>query len=405
MQSNFILTRTRSIFLWSRLINIPFWTFFNMLFVILYKDLHATPLQITIILALKPAASLFSPYWSTWIYQRQDRLVSNLVWANVLKYLPFLFFPWIANVWLFIFSFGFYMIFVRGVVPAWMEIIKLNVNGKERERLLGFSSLVDYLGSAILPIGLGWVLDSYPGSWRWFFFGTAWIGIISTLFLLFLPVNSIKRNTLPFSLRGTVLKPWKETWALLLRRPDFARFQIGYMLGGGALMMIHSILPTVFVDHLHLSYQEIFFAISICKGIGFALSTPYWVRRYREINIYHLCALVTLVTGFFPLILLFSNVHVWGVYLAYFLYGVMQAGSELSWHMSGPYFAGKEDSSCYSGTNVLAVGLRGCIAPAIGTYLYTATNSYVVLLFACGLCLLATERLRFFGKMESLSQK
>ena len=164
-QTGNFLAKTRSAFLWTRLLNIPFWVIFNMLPIILYKDLHATPFQITAIIALKPIASLFSPYWSISVSQRQDRLVSNLVWANILKFLPFLFFPWLDNPWLFVLAFGFYMMFVRGVIPSWMEIIKLNIQGTAREKVFAFGSAMDYVISAILPLAFGWVLDDYHNSW------------------------------------------------------------------------------------------------------------------------------------------------------------------------------------------------------------------------------------------------
>src|SRR5271167_2586477 len=94
----------------------------HLLSVILYKNMHITPLQITLIITLKPLSALFAPYWSQWIYKRPDRIISNLVWGNVLRYLPFLFVPWIDSGWIIIAAFAFYMMFYRGVIPTWMEL-------------------------------------------------------------------------------------------------------------------------------------------------------------------------------------------------------------------------------------------------------------------------------------------
>ena len=84
-------SKTRAAFLWTRILNVPFWVIFNILYIILFKELGASPLQITAIIALKPAASLLSPYWSALVHQRQDRLLSNLVWANIIKFIPIFF--------------------------------------------------------------------------------------------------------------------------------------------------------------------------------------------------------------------------------------------------------------------------------------------------------------------------
>lgn len=400
-ETQYFFERTRSAFLWTRLLNIPFWAIFNTLVIILYKDLHATPLQITVLVALKPVAALFSPYWSTLINKRPDRLVANLIWANILKFLPFLFFPWIHNNWVFVLSFGFFMIFARGVIPAWMEIIKRNIGGTARERTFAFGSLVDYIGSAILPLGFGWILDDYDQSWRWIFFATAFIGIVSTLFLYRIPItHSIKAESEPRVQFGwsQIVKPWRESWELLKSRPDFARFQIGFMFGGAGLMIYQTTLPYFYVDVLDLSYTKILLAITVCKAIGYAVSTPAWVRAFDKVNIFTFCSVVTLTAAVFPLLLLSSVSFIGFLYLAYIIFGVMQAGSELGWHMSGPTFAKEEDSSVFSGTNVLTVGIRGCIAPALGTLIYMSTNSIVVMLTASFLCLIACERMRHYAK-------
>lgn len=371
-----------------------------MLFIILYKELHATPFQITAIIVLKPMASLFSPYWSAWVEKRQDRLVSNIVWANILKYVPFLCFPWFHNVWWCIFSFGFYMVFLRGVTPAWMEIIKLNIQGKTRERVFAIGSTIDYFGGAVLPVTFGWILDDYSGSWSWIFFATACVGILSTLLLAYIPLNSEINsvNTASFNFKNAIVKPWKSSWTLMKERPDFGKFQVGFMLGGSALMMMHTVLPVYFVDVLELSYKEIMFAIALCKGVAFALTSPFWVRLFHKINIYNFCSIVTFFAALFPLILFCGYFHISAPYIAYIIYGTMQAGSELSWNMSGPYFAKNFESSSYSSLNVLTVGIRGCVAPVLGTVIGSFTNSTTVMAIAFVLCLIASERMRSYGK-------
>ena len=391
---------TRSVYLWSRLLNTPFWTIYNMLFIIVYKELHASPWQITMMIAVKPLAALFAPYWSQKIYDKPEHLKANLVYANVLKYAPFLLFPWLDGIWFFILSFGLYMVFLRGTIPAWMEIIRRNVQGSAREKVFAVGSVVDYLGSAVLPISLGWVLDDYAGSWRWIFFVTAILGASSTFLLLFLPGDGALPKQERRKFREHLLGPWKESIALLKRRPDFARFQVGFMLGGSALIMMQTILPMFFVDTLNLSYTEIMLAVALCKGIGFALSSPFWVKLFHKINIFKFSGFVTFAAALFPVVLLFGYFHLTAVYLAWLIYGMMQAGSELSWNLSGPYFAKENNSAPYSGTNILTVGVRGCYAPFLGSLLYSLTNSATVMFAASGLCILATLYMNHYAQKE-----
>lgn len=393
--------QTRTAFLWTRLLNIPFWAIFNMLPIILYKDLQATPWQITAMVAIKPISALFASYWGMPVSQRQDRLVPNLVWANILKFLPFLCFPLLTNNWLFVLSFGFYMTFVRGVIPAWMEIIKLNVQGTARERVFAIGSVMDYLGGLILPLMFGWIFDDYPGIWRWAFFATAILGILSTFLLYRIPISKMKLPEPPANaptLQENILKPWKESYDLLKRRVDFANYQLGFMFGGFAVMMIQTTLPAFFVSTLNLSYSKIFFAAAICKGIGFAVTSPWWVKWFDKIDIFRFSSWVTGIWALFPILLICAQFDIAWLYVAYLLYGATQAGSELSWHLSGPHFAKNEDSSIYSTVNVLTVGIRGCIAPLFGSLLYTATNSTTVMVVSVFFYMVATVYLRKSSK-------
>ena len=67
--------QTRMAYIWSHLLNAPFWAIYNMLPFILYKDLHATSWQIGAMITLKPVVSLFSMYWSSLVIRRPDRLL------------------------------------------------------------------------------------------------------------------------------------------------------------------------------------------------------------------------------------------------------------------------------------------------------------------------------------------
>lgn len=391
-----LLKITRSAFLWNRMMSMPFWAMLNVLSFILYKEMHISGWEVMIVVALKPISALIAPYWSQLVYQRHDRLVTNLVWANIIRYLPFLFFPWVKSYWFMIIASSIYMILYRGTVPAWMEVFKRNIPEMSRERIFAYGTAVDYLGSAVLPVLLGMLMDGYSESWRWIFACSALVGLVSTFFLWKIPTSILKIDLSVSEeslLKKQIIKPWKESWQLIKARPDFAHFQIGFMFGGAGLMIMQPVFPLFFVDVLKLSFTEMMLAIAVCKGIGYAATSPVWVRIFRKLDIFSFSGLVTMTAAVFPVILLGAQYHLFWLFLAYIVYGIMQAGSELSWHMSGPIFAKEEDSSVYSGTNVLSVGIRGCFAPFLGELLYSFTNSTVVILFGGFLCLYATRHL------------
>jgi len=155
-------------------------------------------------------------------------------------------------------------------------------------------------------------------------------------------------------------------------------------------MIMQPALPQFFIDKLHLTFTEMGLAIALCKGMGVALTSSFWTRLFRKFNIFQLSALVTFFATLFPFFLLATSFHLFLFYLAYVFYGIMQAGSELSWHMSGLVFAQEKDSSIFSITNVLTVGMRGCFVPALGTLFLPFIHPLGVILLGAFLCLVAS---------------
>lgn len=370
----------------------PFWGIVPLLAFILYKEFEVSALHISVFIAMKPMAGLLSPYWSATLDKRPDRLVPNLVIANLLKFTPFLLFPWISNSWYCISAFGVYMVLKRGVIPAWMEVMKQNLSKDSHTNVFASGSTVDYLSTAVLPLGFGFLLDHYPSSWKWIFFGAALIGMASTYFITKVKIEK-SLDILPKPERMTPFRPWVQVTKLLKRRPDFASYQWGFMLGGAGLMIIQPALPKFFVDELGLTYTMMATAVIICKSIGFAFTAKIWARYFKKVNVFRFSAVVTTLAAAFPFFIIASKTSLSYLYFAYIGYGVMKAGSDMSWNLSGPKFSGPEDSSIYSQANVLTVGVRGCIFPFLGTFIYNFTGAIPVLLGGAILCILATRHM------------
>lgn len=393
------MKETKIAFLWTWILNTPFWALFGMLPFILYKDLHATPFQIAAMVTLKPTVSLFSLYWSSWINKRKDRLVLNVFWGTILGHLPFLFFPFIDSPWYFVGAFGFYMLMARGTLPAWMEILKLNVPKGNREGIFALASAFEYVGAGLFPFVMGALLDGYAQSWRWIFPLVSLVAIGAVLLQRKIPIAVEERPAgTPFSL----LSPWKQAWQLLRSRTDFSMMQVGFMMGGSGLMIIQPVLPMFCMDSLHLSYTELAIAITLCKGVGFAVTSPLWSRWLNRTDFYSFLACVTGVAMLFPIGLFLAQAHLAWLYVAFVLYGVMQAGSELGWNLSGPIFAKQEDSSPFSSVNVLTVGLRGSLVPPLGSLLGLYGGTHPVMVAGALLCLLATVSMAAYGRKAQL---
>lgn len=352
----------------STLLDEPLIAIYALLSMILKKDLNATLFQITLLTMLRPTMALLSFYWGSFIKGRRGKLKSNLLIAGILERAPFLLLPFIDNVWFIIFAASCYTLFHRAGMPALMELLKINLEGKKRNSIFAQCSAIGYAEGIVLGLALGKWMDLYPASWRSLFFFGALLSLVSVFLrsLITAPPEQEKEQT-QIAVKETILEkiinPWINSFKLLRERPDFMTFQMGFMICGFGLMIILPAIP-FFLENI--SYFDFVVGMTIFKGIGYVLTTPIWSKALERFHPNRLIAVLCLFFGLYALFLAFTTFNLYALYIAYFLYGISQAGSRLIWHLSGPLFSKKEESAQFSTVNILTVGLRGLVAPLCG---------------------------------------
>ncbi len=395
-QSTEIGKRTAQAFLWTNFLRAPFWGIYVLLIFILKKE-YNNDTAVVALIALRPALSLFAPYWSALVHNRPDRLRSNVIIGTIIGHAPFFFFPFIDNPWFPVFAGALFLTMKRSIIPAWMELLKRNLPRKKSQSIFSYGNIISFVLGSILPILFAHWMDGNIQAWKYIFVVTSALSLLGTFFMMRIPVDKsdIDKIKKPeFNFKESVLRPWKTSYNLLKKRADFFFFQIGFMLGGGGLMIMQPAITGFFCTELNLSYKAIAAAVATCKGIGFVMTSRTWSKIMKANNIYFLSGLVTLLAAFFTGGLFLAKTNEMWVYASYILYGVMQAGSELSWHISGPIFSHKEDSSPFSSVNILAVGLRGVFFPFLARYaLIPILGPVPTILLAGGMCMLATAQL------------
>lgn len=359
---------TRLAFIWMQLASEPFIAFYTLLLFILRKDLNATPLQISVLATLRPVMSALSFYWGANLLRQRSKLLSNFMGAWVLSFLPFLCLPFVQNVWVVILCASIYQLFSRAIIPSKMEILKLNLDKAPREKLFSRLFVLGFIESIGLGLFVGKLLDIHQDTWQILFALAAILSLTSTFIQMRIPLPSnLKQddNILPIS-TNRILQPIKDTIHLMKTRPDFARFQWGFMLGGFALMFMTPAINIYYVDTLCLSHDDLAIARYIWMGLGVVATSFLWRRGINRFPIQRMTAAVIFGFSLFPLALLFASLNTFWVNIAFLFYGVAQAGSHLIWHLSGTLFAIEEDSSKFSSVNILMVGVRGLFGPVLG---------------------------------------
>jgi len=385
---NVVGEKTKKALLWMSLSNEPFVVLYAILPFILRKDLNASLVQLSILASLRPVLSIFSFYWSANLTRQRHRLRSNLIGAWLLARLPFLFVPWINDAWYIIFCCAIYELLNRSGNPALIEILKTNLQKDPRERIYNLCFVLSFLESILLGFIIAGLLNINIFPWQTLFGVTALIGLSSIFAQIQVPIpvtpiiDSRKRQKLP----EKILTPWKEAVALLKLKPDFFRFQCGFMLGGIGLMLASPSLALFCVDLLRLSHAEITMGRSVLMGIGVTVSSYFWRQMLSKNKTDQLLRNVLAGFALYLLFLYLAEIDLLFFYCAFILYGIAQAGSHLLWNLSGPLFAGNAESSQYSRVNILTIGLRGAVTPALGGILCSYFGPAPVILLGAGIC-------------------
>ncbi len=389
------IPRTKGFLYFSTILHEPLVSLYPLLAFILTKSMGAVAFQIILFTMLKPVASIFSFYWSELVSQNRHSLRANLLGAGLLARLPFLFAIFTGNVWAIILGSTVYMLFVRAAIPAWMEMIKLNLPKMVRERVFSVSSTLGYAEGAIIAIALGSLLDNDIMVWRYLFAVAIVLGMIGVIIQVCMPIREgkstshVKENR-PLSFKEAIIRPWADGIRLMKTRSDFRRFQWAFMVGGFGLMIIQPVLPIFFAETLQISYRDLMIAYSICKALGFVLTSGLWAKAMSRISIGAFTAYVLVGFAIYPIFVILGQFSTQWIFVSYFIYGIAQAGSHLIWHLSGPIFAHEEQSSRFSGVNIMMVGVRGTLGPPLGGLLSYLLGPVSVLAISSFLCLSGT---------------
>jgi hypothetical protein len=353
----------------------------------LLKDLSATALHIVLYSSLKPIASFFSFYFSEVIAHQRMTLKSAMIWAGILARLCFIPALIYDDVNLYIFGSTMYMIFTRSETPAWMEAIKINVFRDKWEKTFSTGSILSYVTSVFITIFFVASIEISSTSWKYSFLGALCLGMLAVVVQALLIENDREVKVVSKDRNSGLIEPVKGAISLLRSQPDFARFQGAFMIGGLGLMIIQPVIPIYFTEVLSLKYSDLMIAFCVWKALGFVSTTPLWNRLIKRIAFSSLVFLVLCGFSLFSLFLIFSSLSINAIYLAYFVFGVSQAGSHLVWHMSGPIFSKDDSSTSYTSVNVVMVGIRGLVGPMLGWLLMFAFHPTGIFFVSMLLCL------------------
>jgi len=346
----------------------PVWAAVQFGEVIARKGLSATPLQITLLTMIMPLANLTAIWWSQIFVGRDQRPVmltmglmgsiamTSGLWMNSYAHL------FVA----FLFYYLSYAVFNTGQNRLLQQHISTGteggVFGLANSLRMGIAALVSWLG--------GHWMDTVTDGYRHVFLVGGIFLFISTLVIASMPTRNEPALKRPWMNREIFLGPLIEAGRLLKRRPDFLRYEAGFMIYGMAFIGMLPVVPLFLVDDLQLDYTAIGLARGTVMQVVMIPSMALFGALFDKMTPHRMAVGAFGVLTLHPALLITAaymppEYHVPLVIASYVIFGLGMGGVSVLWSVSSVSFAGDEDAGVYQALHMAATAIRGTLAPLL----------------------------------------
>ena len=156
-------------------------------------------------------------------------------------------------------------------------------------------------------------------------------------------------------------------WRVFKQDMAFRTYVLSLCLWGVGLMMTMPLLTLLLVDELHLSYGQVGL-LGLVNSVFWTIFYVIWGRTVDQRGGLWTVQTTVLVTIGAPIVFYFT--HDIGVAaVGYIFIGVINAGIDLGWINVILQFAADDQLADYTALHAGFAGLRGVIAPVLGTVL------------------------------------
>lgn len=396
--------------------------------VVVSKTFQGSELLVAIVQATPAFANLASLFWGSMIVGRRKLAAfmalaaACLAAAASIAVTPHA--PYAG--WIFAAQICISRVFMSGVVTIRASLWKSNYPRTHRARITASLQIVRTLMSLPIILGAGLLFDVDESAYRWFYPAVAVLGAIGLWRFRHAHVRGEKAAlararrsdrsrrssralaegtdaegggpaddapiadaglVAPFSLVA-LMSPRQvlgRMRAALRADPRFARYCKAQMGIGSANLMVAPVNTIVLTQVLALSYTASNALLDIVPRVVTLIMLPIWARmfdrvgvlRFRVVNSACWCGSL-LFCGLGACFALLHTRHLaFALPIAVSIYvlgriieGLAQSGGAIAWNIGHLHFAEDDKAELYMGIHVSLTGLRGLLAPLLGTLLY-----------------------------------
>ncbi|MBI5034759.1 MAG: MFS transporter [Chloroflexi bacterium] len=165
--------------------------------------------------------------------------------------------------------------------------------------------------------------------------------------------------------QSDLLEPLRVFW----RDVRFRDYSIAFMLCGFGNLLVVPLIPILLVDELQLNYGQVGL-LGMINSIFWMVFYVVWGRSVDRRGGLWTVKVNLFLTTFMSLAFCLAY-DMWLAGVAYIIIGITVAGSDLGWMNAIMQFARPEEISHYTALHAFLVGVRGIVAPLLGTVLMT----------------------------------
>jgi hypothetical protein len=183
-------------------------------------------------------------------------------------------------------------------------------------------------------------------------------------------------NYEPDSAPGRFRAFFANAWRVLREDKQFRTYQRYQFLSGFSFMMFSPALLYMVSKQMTDERREYLLATVVLQIVPLAvllIATQLWAPLFDRLHITTFRVWQT-ATSLAAQVILFTGAmldQLWIVTAAQVLMGASVAGGNLAWNLGHSDFAADDKAAAsYMGVHVMLTGLRGCVAPFLGAWLY-----------------------------------
>ena len=273
-------------------------------------------------------------------------------------------------------------ILLAGVVTVRSVIWSLNYARHQRARATSQLQMINAVMTVAISSAIGPLLDAYPESLGWIYWGGALLGSLGLLF--FAQVRVVGEGRQRVRERLERKDPTSALGFLRILKEDrlFRWYQLNMFGAGFSNMLIEAPLIFIVTRQMEASYTASIMLIMVIPFAVSLISMPVWAAyldrvhvaqfRSRQSVLWILAQMLTMIGAALESL-------TWLI-VARTIMGIARGGGTLAWQLGHNDFARQDQLAAYMGVHVTLTGLRGAIAPFLGILLYTGWSGQWIFL-------------------------